>query len=296
MRWLPDVTAYPLVIACVLAIACALVIATPATASGNSFACPSPNHHDGDAIRCRGGSKSMRLYGIDAPEMPGACRPGRACTPGDPFAARDYLAALTAGHAVNCEQLDTDRYDRAIVRCAADGADLSCAMVAAGHAVERYGRLACRADGPLTARARPSPDFEPRVDTPPSPVAVAVAVAVDTGPARNQPATAGTDSSPDQDWPWYALPLWLACINIASGIAMIVDKTRATAQHYRRVNRIAESTLLLMAAAGGSPATYAVQQRLRHKTAKQPFSIMLRIIIAVQVGVCGWWLWSLLKG
>jgi uncharacterized membrane protein YsdA (DUF1294 family) len=167
-------------------------------------------------------------------------------------------------------------------------------MVAAGHAVERYGRLACRADGPLTARARPSPDFEPRVDTPPSPVAVAVAV--DTGLARNQPATAGTDSSPDQDWPWYALPLWLACINIASGIAMIVDKTRATEQHYRRVNRIAESTLLLMAASGGSPATYAVQQRTRHKTAKQPFSIMLRIIIAVQAGVCGWWLWSLLKG
>ena len=233
----------------------------------------------------------MRLYGIDAPEMPGACRPGRACTPGDPFAARDYLAALTAGHAVNCEQLDTDRYDRAIVRCAADGADLSCAMVAAGHAVERYGRLACRADGPLTARARPSPDFEPRVDTPPSPVAVSVAV--DTGAARNQSATAGTDIAPDL---WYALPLWLACINIASGIAMIVDKSRATEQHYRRVNRIAESTLLLMAAVGGSPATYAIQQRLRHKTAKQPFSIMLRIIIAVQVGVCGGWLWSLLKG
>jgi len=49
------------------------------------FSCPNPEHHDGDAIRCGSQGKSMRLYAIDAPEMPGACRPGRQCTPGDPF-------------------------------------------------------------------------------------------------------------------------------------------------------------------------------------------------------------------
>ncbi|MFZ4109057.1 MAG: DUF1294 domain-containing protein [Polymorphobacter sp.] len=264
--------------------ACAPAAAAPATTTGTSFACPAPRHHDGDAIRCRGGSKSMRLFGIDAPEMPGACRPGRACTPGDAFAARDYLAALTAGHAVTCEQLDTDRYDRAIVRCAADGADLSCAMVAGGHAVERYGRLACRTAGLQPDKVRAGPD-EPRIDARSRQIANAPVT------ARRAPAAAA--SGPH--WSGYAVPLWLAGINVASGIAMIVDKRRAARQRYHRVDRIAESTLLLMAAAGGSPATYAAQQGLRHKTAKQPFSITLRLIIAVQAGVCGWLFWSWLS-
>ncbi|ARR57249.1 hypothetical protein HY78_18630 [Rhizorhabdus wittichii DC-6] len=85
----------------------------------------------------------MRLYGIDAPEMPGACRPGRQCTPGDPYASRDHLASLTAGRSVRCEQVDADRYGRLVVRCTAGGADLSCQMVRDGFAVERYGRLRC---------------------------------------------------------------------------------------------------------------------------------------------------------
>ncbi|MFZ5705712.1 MAG: thermonuclease family protein [Pseudomonadota bacterium] len=108
-----------------------------------SFSCPAPEHHDGDAIRCGSKARSMRLYGIDAPEMPGACRPGRVCTPGDPIAARDHLRSLTAGKTVSCRQVDRDRYGRAIVRCISDGRDLSCVMVRDGFAVERYGRLDC---------------------------------------------------------------------------------------------------------------------------------------------------------
>jgi endonuclease YncB( thermonuclease family)/uncharacterized membrane protein YsdA (DUF1294 family) len=289
LRRLPDGIAAA-VVTCTLVAICALGIAAPATATGNSFACPAPRHHDGDAIRCGGVSKSMRLFGIDAPEMPGACRPGRACTQGDPFAARDYLASLTAGRDVTCTQMDTDRYGRAIVRCAADGADLSCAMVTGGHAVERYGRLACRTMRPRAAKAPAEPQAEPRIETAPRHAAVA------TAPVQQPAAPTGTDTAAGRGWPWYALPLWLAGINMASAIAMIVDKGRATRQRYRRVERIAESTLLLMAAAGGSPATYAAQQRLRHKTSKQPFSIMLRLIIAVQAGVCGWLLWSSLQG
>jgi endonuclease YncB( thermonuclease family) len=108
-----------------------------------AFSCPAPEHHDGDAIRCGSNGRSMRLYGIDAPEMPGACRPGRVCTPGDPIAARDHLRSLTAGKSVSCRQVDRDRYGRAIVRCEADGRDLSCSMVHDGFAIERYGRLLC---------------------------------------------------------------------------------------------------------------------------------------------------------
>jgi endonuclease YncB( thermonuclease family) len=111
--------------------------------NADTFACPMPYHHDGDAIRCGGAGRSMRLYGIDAPEMPGACRPGRQCTPGDPYASRDHLNSLTAGRPIQCEQVDTDRYGRAVVRCWADGVDLSCRMVRDGFAIERYGRLKC---------------------------------------------------------------------------------------------------------------------------------------------------------
>ncbi|MBD3761481.1 thermonuclease family protein [Rhizorhabdus sp.] len=107
------------------------------------FPCPNPFHRDGDAIRCHGERRSDRLYAIDAPEIPGACRPGRQCTPGDPYASRDHLRALTAGKVVQCRQVDLDHYGRRVLQCFADGVDLSCAMVRDGYAVERYGRLAC---------------------------------------------------------------------------------------------------------------------------------------------------------
>lgn len=106
------------------------------------FLCASPSNHDGDNIRCAG-RPSSRLYGIDAPEMPGACRPGRRCTPGNPYAARDHLRSLVAGRRVECRRLDTDHYGRPILRCRAGGEDLSCAMVRDGYAVERYGSLDC---------------------------------------------------------------------------------------------------------------------------------------------------------
>ena len=105
--------------------------------------CPQPNHHDGDALRCGYHGRSMRLYAIDAPEMPGACRPGRWCVPGDPFASRDHLAGLTRGHTVTYRVVDHDRYGRLVVQAFADGQDLSCAMVRDGFAIERYGHLRC---------------------------------------------------------------------------------------------------------------------------------------------------------
>jgi endonuclease YncB( thermonuclease family) len=107
------------------------------------IACPQPNHHDGDALRCGYHGRSMRLYAIDAPEMPGACRVGRWCVPGDPFASRDHLASLTAGHSVTYRVLTHDRYGRPVVQAFADGRDISCDMVRDGFAIERYGKLRC---------------------------------------------------------------------------------------------------------------------------------------------------------
>jgi endonuclease YncB( thermonuclease family) len=115
-----------------------------ALAGAATFMCAAPSHSDGDNIRCRNVRETMRLYGIDAPEMPGKCRPVRTCVRGNPYVSRDHLRRLTRGRAVRCAVLDRDRYDRPIVNCTADGRNVSCAMIAARMAVPRYGRLNCR--------------------------------------------------------------------------------------------------------------------------------------------------------
>jgi len=124
----------------------ALFAAAPAAAGsvadapGGQFTCASPRITDGDTLRC--GERRVRLANIDAPEMEGRCRPGRRCTPGDPIAARDHLRRLARGP-LACRIVDIDHYGRTVARCSAGGRDLSCAMVAARHAVPRYGRLRC---------------------------------------------------------------------------------------------------------------------------------------------------------
>lgn len=108
-----------------------------------TFVCPAPTHHDGDAVRCRGLAPAIRLYGIDAPEMPGSCRLGRRCAPGDPFASRSHLVELTRGRQVVCYPSGETSYGRIVARCSADGVDLSCAMVRDGYAIRRYRPLSC---------------------------------------------------------------------------------------------------------------------------------------------------------
>jgi uncharacterized membrane protein YsdA (DUF1294 family)/endonuclease YncB( thermonuclease family) len=229
-------------------------------AAAAAFTCTAPTHHDGDNIRCGNRPESMRLHAIDAPEMPGSCRPGRDCTPGDPYAARDYLRSLTAGRPLQCEQLDTDNYGRPVVSCSLDGENIGCAMVAAGHAVERYGRLECGTQ----AAWQEAPDVAD-ARTPVQPAAIAPPLAPHLG--------------------WALIPLWLLIINLATYAAFAIDKRRAVAGTRRRTMRIPESRLLVMAAIGGTPAAFAAQQRLRHKTSKQPFATQLLIIAGLQIGV-----------
>jgi endonuclease YncB( thermonuclease family) len=121
-----------------------LLGASPAAAdTPGSFARARSTHHDGDAIRCGVSGRSMRYYAVDAPKMPGACRPGRRCTPGDPCTSRDHLAGLTAGKDVTCRQRGTDHFGRRVVQCFAASVELSCRVVAEGFLVEQYGRLEC---------------------------------------------------------------------------------------------------------------------------------------------------------
>lgn len=105
-----------------------------------TVSCHAPYIIDGDTFTCN--KKRIRLHAIDAPEMNGHCKHGRRCTQGDPIASRDYLIALTRGD-VSCSALYYDKYGRMIAQCLTESVNLGCAMVEAGHAVERYGTLKC---------------------------------------------------------------------------------------------------------------------------------------------------------
>ena len=98
-----------------------------------SFACSVQYVTDGDTFRCSNGTR-VRLSSIDTPEMPGSCRPGRACAPGDPYAAKAALQRLIGGRTVQCQPVGLS-YNRVAAWCSVNGLDLSCAMVRNGHAI-----------------------------------------------------------------------------------------------------------------------------------------------------------------
>lgn len=101
-----------------------------AALSAGIIACTAPTVHDGDTLRC--GKTSLRLFGVDAPEV----RRGKA--PAEPLAyeARDLLQSLTRGR-VGCRVVDEDRYHRQVARCWSSASpDLNAAMIRSGLATE----------------------------------------------------------------------------------------------------------------------------------------------------------------
>jgi endonuclease YncB( thermonuclease family) len=144
LNWFPRRKRWWLIIAGVLGLLIfdqhAFESLIPDKAAGTPIICNNPAVTDGDTFRCA--SIRIRLANIDAPEMAGHCREGRRCTPGNPIAAKDYLHSLSRG-SVTCKPIEKDKYGRTVALCTANGKDLSCAMVSAGHAVERYGSLSC---------------------------------------------------------------------------------------------------------------------------------------------------------
>lgn len=103
--------------------------------------------HDGDTLTCDGGQR-IRIAGIEARELSGACHIAR-CAPGTGQQAREVLWRLTYRQTLICEPLARS-YGRVVATCRfADGRDLRCAMIRAGGAVDwpeysrRYGLGAC---------------------------------------------------------------------------------------------------------------------------------------------------------
>jgi len=78
---------------------------------------------DGDTITA--GGQAVRLWGIDAPEIDR--RAGQQ--------AAGHLRHLIQGAELTCRIKDIDAYDRIVAQCFnAQGQDLACLMVEAGHA------------------------------------------------------------------------------------------------------------------------------------------------------------------
>ena len=83
---------------------------------------------DGDTFRI--GRETIRLEGIDAPELRQACADGWQA--GE--AAREALADLLWAGRPTCERVTTDRYGRTVAVCRVDGEDIAAAMTRRGLA------------------------------------------------------------------------------------------------------------------------------------------------------------------
>ena len=99
---------------------------------------------DGDTIRC--GDERIRLLAIDAPEMPGHCRQGRDCAPGDPYSSKQSLISAMSG-TIHIGRYGQDRYGRTLAGLSGDNGDLSCWQLEHGQAVykprwDNAGRIA----------------------------------------------------------------------------------------------------------------------------------------------------------
>ena len=83
-----------------------------------------------------------------------------------------------------------------------------------------------------------------------------------------------------------AIILYLIAINVVTFLVYGLDKWKAK----RDAWRISETTLLLLAAAGGSVGALLGMQIFRHKTKHVKFTVGVPVILLVQVALVIWWL------
>ena len=88
----------------------------------------------------------------------------------------------------------------------------------------------------------------------------------------------------------YYIAVYLAAISLLAVVLTIRDKRAAKRNKWRT----RESTLLLVAALGGSVAMLLAMQAIRHKTKHKKFTVGLPVIIAMQAALAiAIWRWVL---
>lgn len=83
---------------------------------------------------------------------------------------------------------------------------------------------------------------------------------------------------------WWTAPLSIV-LNLATFIAYWQDKSAAQSGRWRKP----ESTLQLLALAGGWPGAWLAQQVLRHKTSKRSFLAVFWACVVLHGAALGWW-------
>lgn len=92
---------------------------------------------------------------------------------------------------------------------------------------------------------------------------------------------------------WFGLRLhllwaYLIAVNAATLLAYAYDKAAAARPG---ASRIPERTLHVLATLGGTPAAWAAQRVLRHKTIKGSFRLRFWLIAAAQAALIAAWSW-----
>lgn len=114
----------PIFIAAMLAVA-----STPAAAQ--TYISGTAHAGDGDSLTVSG--LSVRLFGIDAPELGQDCtRGGIAWKCGEE--AKRRLQSMVDGQTVSCRRVDTDEFGRTVAVCTANRQEINKAMVETGWA------------------------------------------------------------------------------------------------------------------------------------------------------------------
>jgi endonuclease YncB( thermonuclease family) len=88
---------------------------------------------DGDTFRM--GGRTIRLAGIDAPELRQTCTNARGGEWPCGREAKDELARRIGANGLQCEERATDRYRRVLAVCRTEAGDVGEAMVRAGLAL-----------------------------------------------------------------------------------------------------------------------------------------------------------------
>lgn len=105
---------------------------------------------DGDTIRL--GDRTLRLYGVEAPERGQFCTNEQGALYDCGTAAAAELARLVGERGVNCRVQGRDRFGRALGVCQAGGVELNASLVASGWALADGGSLPALV--PVEAAAR----------------------------------------------------------------------------------------------------------------------------------------------